>query len=58
MKRVLIVDASPIFKEFLKEKFSEEKIEVFFSEEQRDSITKMVSILPDLVILNINDNYN
>ncbi len=58
MLKVLIVDAVPIFREFLKEKFHEERIEVFYSEEQRDSITKMVSILPDLVILNIKENFN
>lgn len=58
MKRVLIVDASPIFREFLKDKLSEEKIEVYFSQESRDAMTKMISLLPDLVILNLGDVYN
>lgn len=58
MKSVLIIDAYPIFKEFLKDKLSEEKIQVYFSQEQRDALTKIVNLLPDLVILNINDIYD
>ena len=58
MKSVLIVDASPIFREFLKDKLAEEKIQVSFSQEQRDAITKIINLLPDLVILNIDEMYD
>ena len=58
MKSVLIVDASPIFREFLKDKLAEEKIQVSFSQEQRDAITKILNLLPDLVILNIDEMYD
>ena len=53
MKQVLIVDTPPIFREFLKNKFSEEKIDVTFIQEKRDAITKMISLFPDLVIMDI-----
>lgn len=58
MKSVLIVDASPMFREFLKDKFAEEKIQVSFSQEQRDAITKIINLLPDLIILNIDEMYD
>lgn len=53
MKQVLIIDASPIFREFLKEKFSAEKIDVEVADGRRDAFTKLLSLLPDLVILDI-----
>ena len=58
MKRVLIVDTPPIFREFLKNKFSEEKIDVTFIQEKRDAITKMISLFPDLVIMDISEFEN
>lgn len=58
MKYVLIVDTPPIFREFLKNKLSEEKVEVTFIQEKRDAITKMISILPDLVIMDISEFEN
>ncbi len=56
MKHVLIIDASPTFLEFLKDKLEEEKIEVTSVQGKRDAMTKMISILPDLVILDINED--
>ena len=58
MKQVLIVDTPPIFREFLKNKFSEEKIDVTFIQEKRDAITKMISLFPDLVIMDISEFEN
>lgn len=58
MKNVLIVDAAPMFKEFLKDKLTEEKIEVTFIQDKRDAITKMINLLPDLVIFDISDTDN
>lgn len=56
MKTVLVVDASPIFAEFLKDKFASEKIEAHFVQDKFDSIPKMISLFPDLVIVDINEN--
>lgn len=55
MKNVLIVDALPMFREFLKDKLTEERIECTFIQEKRDAITKMINLLPDLVILDVYD---
>ena len=56
MKHVLIIDASPTFLEFLRDKLEEEKIEVTSIQGKRDAMTKIISILPDLVILDINED--
>lgn len=55
MKNVLIVDADPMFRDFIKDKFSEEKVEVTVVPEKRDAIIKMNSVLPDLAIIDINE---
>ncbi|MDE5899216.1 MAG: response regulator [Treponemataceae bacterium] len=55
MKNVLIVDAPPIFQEFLKEKFTDEKIDVTLLQEKRDAVTKMASLLPELMIFDIKE---
>lgn len=56
MKQVLIIDAPPLFREFLKEKLSAEKVQVEIAEGRRDAFTKMVSILPDLIIIDIKES--
>ena len=53
MKNVMIIDAPPMLREFLKEKLNSEKVAVEIADGQRDAIPKFLSILPDLVILNI-----
>ena len=55
MKNVLIVDASPLFREFLKDKLSEEKITVSITSDKQDALIKINSILPDLVIIDIDE---
>ena len=55
MKNVLIVDPSPMFREFLKDKLTEEKISVTVVQEKRDAIIKITSMLPDLVIYELSD---
>ena len=52
MKQVLIINASPLFHEFLRDKLKGEGIEVETAE-RRDAFPKMVSCMPDLVILDI-----
>ena len=57
MKHVLIIDATPLFREYLKEKLKEENIEVEIIQGQNSAFTKLVSQLHDLVIVNISDNF-
>lgn len=52
-KLVLIIDASPLFREFLREKLTEENIDVETAQGHRDAFIKLSSNLPDLVILDI-----
>src|SRR5574344_299911 len=56
MKQVLIIDASPMFREFLKEKLTAEKVAVETTNGKRDAFTKLISILPDLVIIDVQDS--
>ena len=53
MKQVLIIDASPMFREFLTEKLTEENVAVETANGHRDAFTKLISLLPDLIILDI-----
>jgi DNA-binding response OmpR family regulator len=53
MKQVLIIDAPPLFREFLKEKLSHEKVNVEIAHIKRDAFTKLVSSLPDLLIIDL-----
>ena len=57
MKQVLIVDATPLFREYLKEKLKEDNIDVEIIQGQNSAFTKLVSQLHDLIILNIPDNF-
>ncbi len=54
MKQVLIIDASPIFRDFIKSKLDTENVGAEFANGHRDGVTKLLSILPDLVIIDIN----
>ncbi|AEE17501.1 response regulator [Treponema brennaborense] len=51
MKQVLIVDAPPLFRGYLKDKLAAEKVSVEFVQGRRDAFTKMLSVLPDLIII-------
>ncbi|MBQ9207022.1 MAG: response regulator [Treponema sp.] len=53
MKSVLVIDAPPMFREYLKEKLSSENVVVEFADGQRDALPRFLSMLPDLVIINI-----
>ena len=57
MNNVLLIDASPLFREFLKEKLSAEKVSVTVTQGKRDAFIKMISILPDLIIYEIEDDF-
>ncbi len=45
-----------MFREFLREKLVAEKVGVEIANGQRDAFTKLISTIPDLIILNIEDN--
>ncbi len=53
MKNVLIIDAPAMLREFLTEKLSAEKVAVETADSQRDAVARTFSILPDLIILNV-----
>lgn len=53
MKNVLIVDAPPMLREFLTAKLSAEKVHVETADSQRDGVARLLSGLPDLLILNV-----
>lgn len=55
MKTVLMIDTLPLFREFLKSKLSEEKVEVLFTQEKKNAFPKMISSLPNLVLLDISE---
>lgn len=55
-KQVLIIDATPMFREFLTEKLSEENIAVETARGHRDAVIKMTNNLPDLIVLDIADS--
>ncbi|MGI5174369.1 response regulator [Treponema sp. OMZ 840] len=58
MKQVLLIDTPPLFREFLKEKLTSEKISVETLGGRRDAFAKTVSMLPDLIIIDISDTFD
>src|SRR5574344_67613 len=56
MKTVLLIDSHPLFRAFLKQKLSDDNIEVILAQENRNTYTKIVSIYPNLIILDMEDN--
>ncbi len=57
MKQVLIIDAPPLFRDFLKEKLSSVGIEVSIASGRRDAFTKAISSLPDLILIDLQDSF-
>lgn len=57
-KHVLLIDSSPLFEGFLKEKLAAEKIKVTLTKGDRDAFQKMVSQLPDLIIIDIESDFD
>lgn len=56
MKQVLLIDESSVFREFIKEKLTSRNITVEIGVGYLDSLAKMRSQMPDLVILDFNQN--
>ena len=51
MKQVLIVDEAVLFREYLVNKLEENKVEAIVAVNGWDGISKMRSIVPDLIIM-------
>lgn len=49
--KILMIDAPLLFRDFLKNKLTAEKITVDFAQGRRDAFTKLLSSLPDLVLI-------
>ena len=56
MKKVLIIDSHQLFRDFLKQKLSLDQIEVILTQENRDSYPKMLTVLPNLIILDMSED--
>lgn len=56
MKKVLIADKHPLFRDFLKQKLNEDQIEVVLTQENRDIYQRLVSTYPNLVILDMDED--
>ena len=56
MKRVLIADSHSLFRDFLKQKLTEVQIDVVISQENRELQTKLITSLPNLIILDMNED--
>ena len=58
MKQVLLLDPSPIFRDFVKDKLASVKIPVDFVQGRRDQFSKVLSILPDLIIIDVEQDFS
>lgn len=56
MKQVLLIDESSIFKEFIRNKLTDRGIDVEIGVGLPDSLSKMRSLVPDLILLDYNLN--
>lgn len=56
-KQVLIINAAPMFREFLREKLSSENVSVEISDSRLDSFSKIVRVLPDLIIIDVESSF-
>ena len=56
MKRVLIADNHSLFRDFLKQKLTEVQIDVVISQENRELQTKLITTLPNLIILDFEED--
>ncbi|MCR5612429.1 response regulator [Treponema sp.] len=57
MKKVLIIDSSKLFSDFMREKLSAENISVEVTNGRRDAYTRLITVLPDLVIMDVSDSF-
>lgn len=53
MKKVLIIDKHPLFRDFLKQKLDDDQIEVVLTQENRDLYSRLTTVFPNLIILDL-----
>ena len=58
MKQVLLIDASPLFHDYLKDKLQAEQIGVETAVGNRDAYTKLLSSMADLIIIDVEKNFD
>ena len=56
-KQVLIINAAPMFREFVKEKLSSENVSVEIADGRLDAFSKMVRVIPDLIIIDVEESF-
>lgn len=56
-KQVLIINAAPMFREFLKEKLYSENVLVEIADGRLDSFSKIIRVLPDLIIIDVESSF-
>ena len=56
-KQVLIINAAPMFREFLREKLSSENVSVEIADGRLDSFSKIIRVLPDLIIIDVENSF-
>lgn len=56
MKKVLIIDSHPLFREYLRQKLTADQIDVVLTQGNRDYYTKMISAMPNLIVLDMADD--
>lgn len=55
MKSILLIDGSALFQDFLRDKVAAEQVSLECAN-SRESYSKMISLLPDLIIIEVQDN--
>lgn len=58
MKQVLIIDAPLLFRQFLEEKLTSENIIVEVTNRRIEALSKTISILPDLIIIDVPEKFS
>ena len=58
MKQVLLIDAPQLFQNFLSEKLESEQVKVDTAIGSRDAFTKLITILPDVIVIDIAEDIN
>lgn len=56
MKKVLLIDGSPLFSQYITDKFNSEQVSLETAESKRDAYTKLINIIPDLIIIETSDS--
>ncbi len=58
MKQVLVIDAPPLLRDFLKEKLSSVGVDLLIANGRRDAFTKTISAMPDLIVIDYQDSFD